>query len=107
MDQIKLDEGVAIAPARRSRAMDDPRAAQLLAMDTDTGKNSFFLEGKTKKDVRSLIALGRRIDVYLIAREFAAGSDELNDEAGVRLWRVSKDKAMRSPLARRPVEEDL
>jgi len=103
MDDIKLDEGVAVVPARRSRAMEDPRAAQLLAMDIDTGRNSFYREGQTKKDVRSLIALGRRIGVYLIAREFAAGTDELNDEAGVRLWRVSKDKAVRKAR----VEEDL
>lgn len=103
MTTIKLDEGVPVVPARRSRAMEDPRAAQLLAMDIDTGKNSFFLEGQTKKDVRSLIALGRRIGVYLIAREFAAGTDELNDEAGVRLWRVSRDKAVRKAS----VAEDL
>jgi hypothetical protein len=97
MQKLKLDEGVPVVPGRRSRAMDDPRAAQLLAMDIDTGKNSFYLEGKTKKDVRSLVALGRRIGVYLIVREFAAGTDAINDEAGVRVWRVREEKAVRKP----------
>lgn len=99
MEKIKLDKDVPVAPARRSKAMQDPRAKELLAMDIDTGLNSFYREGQTKKDVRSLIALGRRIGVYLIAREFPAGTDEHNDEAGVRLWRVSKDKAVRSAKA--------
>ncbi len=99
MEKIKLDKDVPVAPARRSKAMQDPRAKDLLAMPIDTGKNSFYLEGKTKKDVRSLIALGRRIGVYLIAREFEAGTDEIYDEAGVRLWRVSKERAVRSVKA--------
>lgn len=95
MSEIHLDEGVAIPPPSSTRAFGDPRAAQLRAMDIDTGRNSFYLEGETKKGVRSLIALGKRIGVYLIAREFQAGTDELNDEAGVRVWRVSEEMVPR------------
>jgi len=102
MTEIKLDEGVPITPPRKSRSLQDPRAAQLLAMDIDTGRNSFYLEGETKKGVRSLIALGRRIGVFLIAREFPEGTDELNDEAGVRVWRVSEEM-----MPRRSKAEDL
>lgn len=86
---IKLDEGVAVVPARRSKSTNDPRAKTLLAMDIDTGKNSFFLPGETIKGVRSLIDLGKRLGVNLIARRFEEGTDEINDEAGVRVWRVS------------------
>lgn len=91
MSEIKLDEGVAVTPPRKVRSLNDPRAAQLLAMDIDSGRNSFFLEGETKKGVRSMIALGKRIGVFLIAREFPAGTDELNPKAGVRVWRVSEE----------------
>lgn len=95
MQKIELDEGVPLKPTPQSRGRADPRAKALLEMDIDTGQNSFYLAGKTKKDVRSLIALGKRIGVFLIAREFLAGTDEIYDEAGVRLWRVSEEKLPR------------
>lgn len=95
MADIQLDEGVPVVSPRKSKSLNDPRAAQLLAMDVDTGRNSFYQVGETKKGVRSLIALGKRIGVFLIAREFPAGTDEINDEAGVRLWRVSEEKMPR------------
>lgn len=95
MQKIELDEGVALTPPRKCRSFADPRAKALLEMDINTGQNSFYQVGKTKKDVRSLVALGKRIGVYLIAREFPAGTDEIYDDAGVRLWRVSKDKMPR------------
>jgi len=101
MQKIELDLDVPVVPPRRTRSFNDPRAKDLLAMDIDTGLNSFYFVGKTKKDVRSLVALGRRIGVYLIAREFPAGADELNDDAGVRVWRVSEGK-----LPRRRGEEE-
>lgn len=103
MDEIQLDEGVAVTPPRKSRSLHDPRSAQLLAMDIDTGRNSFYLEGETKKGVRSLVALGKRINVFLIAREFPAGTDEINPKAGVRVWRVSEGKLPR----RKAKEEDF
>jgi hypothetical protein len=104
MQKIELDEGVPVTPPRKCRSFNDPRAKQLLEMDINVGHNSFFLVGKTKKDVRSLVALGKRIGAHLIAREFPVGTDAVYDEAGVRVWRVSEDKV---PRRKAHEDEDL
>lgn len=90
MDPIKLDDNIPYIDRKPRKRKEDPRAAQLLAMDIDTGKNSFFMPDKTKKDVRSLVSLGKRIGVTLKVIEFALGEDPLiKDKAGVRVWRIS------------------
>ena len=91
MAALKLDANVPVVAKKKSRKRkEDPRAAQLLAMDIDKGRNSFFLPGAVIKDVRSLRALAKRIGVALTVREFAEGEDPIvKDKAGVRVWRVT------------------
>ena len=87
---MKLDKNVPVVTKRPRKRKEDPRAAQLLAMDVDSGRNSFFLPGKVMKDVRSLKALAKRINVTLVCIEFEKGNDPLvKDQPGVRVWRVS------------------
>lgn len=87
---IKLDANVPVVAKQPRKKKEDPRAAQLLAMDIDKGRNSFFIPGAVRKDVRSLIALSKRIGVHLLVRQFDVGEDPIDKtHAGVRVWRVS------------------
>lgn len=87
---IKLDEDVMPTPRKSRTRAPDPRLADLQAMDVDKGKNSFFMKGAEKKEARSLITLGRKHGIFLIARE--VDCDEVYQVHGTRVWRVSAEK---------------
>lgn len=89
---ITVDKDVPRKPAKRKRGVDmnDPRVKQLKALELD---DSFFLADKTRKDVRHLVDLGKKIGVFLIVREVEC--DEIYQAKGVRLWRVKEDEMPR------------
>ena len=89
---ITVDKDVPRKPAKRKRGVDmnDPRVKQLKALELD---DSFFLADKTRKDVRHLVDLGKKIGVFLIVREVEC--DEIYQAKGVRLWRVKEEEMPR------------
>lgn len=89
---ITVDKEVSRAKPKRRRGvnLDDPRVKQLQALELE---DSFFLEGKTRKDARVLIDLGKKIGVFLIVREVEL--DEIYQTAGVRFWRVKEEEMPR------------
>ena len=89
---ITVDKDVPRKPAKRKRGVDmnDPRVKQLKALELD---DSFFLADKTRKDVRHLVDLGKKIGVFLIVREVE--QDEIYQTAGVRFWRVKEQEMPR------------
>lgn len=101
---IKVEEGVERKVRRMPKRIDlenDERAIMLRGM---TINSSFFLEGAKKPDVRPLIDLGKKINVFLIARELEC--DEIYQVAGVRIWRVEEsDLPRRGAKATPPVVE--
>jgi len=83
---ITVDQDVDRPKAKRKpRGIDmtDPTVKQLQAMQVG---DSFFLAGIEKKDARPLLALGKKLDVHLEARQLAL--DEIYQQAGVRVWRI-------------------
>lgn len=98
---ITLDDNVKQTP-RKTRNRTDQRLADLQAMEIDTGKNSFFMQGQEKKAARSIIALGRRHGIFLIAREVEV--DDIYECHGTRVWRVSEEKM---PRQRKVEDEDF
>lgn len=86
---ITVDKDVSRAKPKRRRGvdMDHPRVKELLAMDMG---DSFFLEGKLRKDARSRIEMGKKIGVFLEARE--VDCDEIYQVKGTRVWRVTEDE---------------
>lgn len=89
---ITVDKDVPRKPAKRKRGVDmnDPRVKQLKALELD---DSFFLADKTRKDVRHLVDLGKKIGVFLIVREVEC--DEIYQTKGARLWRVKEEEMPR------------
>ena len=89
---ITVDKDVPRKPAKRKRGVDmnDPRVKQLKALELD---DSFFLADKTRKDVRHLVDLGKKIGVFLIVREVEC--DEIYQAKGARLWRVKEEEMPR------------
>lgn len=89
---ITVDKEVSRTKPKRRRGvnMDDPRVKQLQALELE---DSFFLEGKTRKDARALVDLGKKIGVFLIVREVE--QDEIYQTAGVRFWRVKEQEMPR------------
>lgn len=88
---MSLDSNVPIQRVgrRKQSPKDDPRAADLLEMEIDTGRNSRFYPGKQIQDFRSLRKLAARLGVHLIFRYFGENKDAIYSEAGTRIWRVS------------------
>lgn len=103
---ITVDKDVSRTKLKRRRGinLDDPRVKQLQALELEDG---FFLEGKTRKDARAVVDLGKKIGVFLIIREVEC--DEIYQKPGVRFWRVKEEEMPRykpKPGAEQPSAEE-
>lgn len=104
---INADKDVA-REAKRKRTSknlaDDPVAQQLKTMELG---DSFFLAGVLRKDTRGMVNLGKKVGVFLIARYTEA--DEIYQQAGTRLWRVTEEEMPRhkpKEQPRPPLDDD-
>ncbi|HEP8763936.1 TPA: hypothetical protein VDU53_003507 [Pseudomonas aeruginosa] len=86
---IIVEQDVEQPGTRRKRGVDmnDPKVKTLLSMRVG---DSFFLADVTKKDVRPLLDLGKKVNVPLIARD--VDLDEIYQKAGVRVWRIDESE---------------
>ncbi|HFH4186268.1 TPA: hypothetical protein ACGJ4G_002271 [Pseudomonas aeruginosa] len=86
---IIVEQDVEQPGTRRKRGVDmnDPKVKTLLSMRVG---DSFFLADVTKKDVRPLLDLGKKVNVPLIARDVEL--DEIYQKAGVRVWRIDESE---------------
>ncbi|MBG4400741.1 hypothetical protein I4940_07985 [Pseudomonas aeruginosa] len=86
---IIVEQDVEQPGTRRKRGVDmnDPKVKTLLSMGVG---DSFFLADVTKKDVRPLLDLGKKVNVPLIARD--VDLDEIYQKAGVRVWRIDESE---------------
>lgn len=93
---INVDQDVPRVKRRSPRKdiESDPRTKQLRAMELG---DSFFIEGGARKDCRSLIAFGKKLGVFLQARDVLV--DEVYQCEGVRLWRVEEHEVVRGAKA--------
>lgn len=108
---IVVDKDVSPEPPKRIRGLDnnDPHVQQLRELDLG---DSFFVVGATKKDVRPLVDKGRKLGMYILARE--TDSDEINvGQAGTRLWYRPDDERPRrsskkdqTPAPETPPDDD-
>lgn len=105
---INVDEGVPMKKRGRTVNLEDNEQTQKLkAMAVG---DSFFVEGAERKDMRSVINLGKKIGVFLDARRVE--QDEIYQTAGVRVWRVNeadlprRGKGAAAPAPTPPAESD-
>lgn len=77
-------------PGRRRRPRIDMESENVQKLQGMEIGDSFFLAGAEKKDARPLVDLGKKIDVYLDARQ--VDLDTIYQQAGVRVWRVEQDE---------------
>lgn len=101
---INVDKDVArqIKRKRTTKNLDDdPTVKQLKTMEMG---DSFFLAGVLRKDTRGIVNLGKKVDIFLLARYTEA--DEIYQQAGTRLWRVEETEMPRHKPKVTPADDD-
>jgi len=84
---IVVEKDIPRKKRRGANPADDPRSAQLKAMDVG---DSFFIAGGARKDCRSVINLAKKLNIHLLARDVEV--DDIYQAKGVRVWRIDESE---------------